>query len=86
MSGAPGEDARRLRWRCRRGMLEVDLLLERFLHEERLESLSQAERAAFERLLALPDATLLEWLLGHARPADPELAHVVDLARQPAPR
>ncbi len=51
----------RLRWQCRRGQLELDLILNRFL-ERRYPSLSEAEQKAFARLLQLPDQTLLQWL------------------------
>lgn len=51
--GIPG----RLRWRCRRGMLELDLELERFLQRE-AGALSAGELRAFECLLALDDAEL----------------------------
>ena len=83
MTPAPGPaGSARLRWQCRRGILEVDLLLQRFL-DEGLERLPAARLAAFERLLTVPDPLLLTWLMGQARPTDPELADVVDLVRQP---
>ena len=48
---------RRLQWRCRRGMLEMDLLLEKFIPLH-FEQLSTAEQAAFDRLLDYPDNEL----------------------------
>ncbi len=53
----------RLHWKCRRGMLELDLLLQGFL-DNGYESLDAAGREAFERLLELPDQALFERLLG----------------------
>lgn len=55
-------ERRRLRWRARRGLLENDLLITRFLdrHEE---GLSGEDIAAFDRLLDLPDNELLDLLL-----------------------
>jgi antitoxin CptB len=47
----------RIRWRCRRGMLELDLVLNRF-QEQHLASLSATEREAFKGLLELPDNEL----------------------------
>ena len=47
----------RLRWLCRRGMLELDILLDEFLRLHHSE-LDPRERQAFERLLALDDAVL----------------------------
>jgi antitoxin CptB len=67
----------RLRWRCRRGMLELDLLLERFVDRE-LARLGADEQRALERLLDLPDDELLDYCYRRARPADPALAALVD--------
>lgn len=50
-------DAGRLRWRCRRGMRELDVLLLDYL-ERHYPSASAAERAAFTELLELPDPEL----------------------------
>lgn len=61
MSVVQDETLRRLRWQCRRGLLELDLLLVRFLEQQYL-SLSAVEQAAFQRLLEQPDQTLLAWL------------------------
>jgi antitoxin CptB len=70
----------RLRWRCRRGLLELDLILQKIL-DEAYPRLSGAERAAFERLLETPDNDLLAWLQGHDQPADTELAVLVGKIR-----
>jgi antitoxin CptB len=71
----------RLLWHCRRGMLELDLLLQQFIERE-FERLTDREYAAFERLLALPDPDLFDYCYGHSLPKDPELA---DLVRRIAP-
>ena len=68
----PAAASRRLLWRCRRGMKELDVVLERFAREA-LPRAAPAERAAFERLLTLPDPLLAQYLLGGERPPDPEL-------------
>ena len=70
----------RVRWQCRRGMLEVDLLLNRFLAKDYAE-LSEDEKGQFASLLEYPDQILLEWFMGRERPVDPQLAHVVDRVR-----
>jgi antitoxin CptB len=70
--------ARRLLWRCRRGMKELDVLLERFARE-RYESASADEKRAFARLLDLPDPELAGYVFGHATPAEPDLAHLARL-------
>ncbi|HTX24981.1 MAG TPA: succinate dehydrogenase assembly factor 2, partial [Steroidobacteraceae bacterium] len=67
-------------WRCRRGMKELDVLLERFV-AERYAHCSPAGRDAFERLLEQSDPELVSWLLGQARPDDLALAEAVRLLR-----
>jgi antitoxin CptB len=71
-----------LLWRCRRGMKELDLLLQGWL-EVRYGSASAAERARFEAFLALPDPEIAGYLLAHATPADPAVAALVDQLVQP---
>jgi len=58
----------RLRWRCRRGQLELDLMLGSFL-QGYYPALSASEQGAFERLLELPDAALQSYLQGQESPA-----------------
>lgn len=76
-----------LRWRCRRGLLELDLLLGAFLNHG-YGTLDAAEAAVFENLLALPDPQLLRYLLGLEFPADQGwarvIAHIRRTARDPA--
>jgi antitoxin CptB len=71
-------DARRLLWRCRRGMKELDVLLERFARD-RYEQASAEEKRAFARLLELPDPELVDYLFGYATPAEPQLAQLARL-------
>ena len=52
----------RLRWQCRRGMLELDLLLLEFL-EQRYPQLDEASQQAFVALLEYPDQSLQRWLI-----------------------
>jgi antitoxin CptB len=61
----------RLRWRSRRGLLENDLILSRFLDQHEAE-MSDLEVDALSRLLDLPDNDLMDLLLDRAEPA-PEL-------------
>jgi len=69
-------------WRCRRGMKELDVLLERFARE-RYAELGPARRASFERLLEHPDPELAAWLLGSGSAPDAELAALVGLIALP---
>lgn len=65
----------RLRWRCRRGLLELDVLLRQFL-DHRYADLSDSERIAFERLLAEADQSLSDWFSG-ARPPPDNLKRII---------
>jgi antitoxin CptB len=69
---SPAGTSGHLLWRCRRGMKELDVILERFARAE-LARATPAQRQAFERLLSLPDPLLAGYFLGQERPADPEL-------------
>jgi antitoxin CptB len=69
----------RIRWRCRRGLLELDLVLERFL-EHRFAALDAGERRLFDELLDAPDNDLLDMALGRAEPA-PRYRAVVEMLR-----
>ena len=62
----------RLRWRCRRGMLENDLILERFL-ARRGEHITENDVAALDRLLDLADGDLWD-VLSQRAPAPPDAA------------
>lgn len=66
----------RVRWKCRRGMREMDILLSRFL-ERGYEALDEDARADFDRLLDLPDQDLLLWLSGSGVPDEMRLARLV---------
>lgn len=52
-----------LRWQCRRGMLEIDIVLSRYLSES-YEKSSLIERALFESLLTENDQKLFLWFTG----------------------
>jgi antitoxin CptB len=78
------DDCARLRWHCRRGLLELDLILIDFV-ERHYPALPAHERRAFEQLLRVADHTLLTYLNGSAEPADRELKEIVKKVKQ-APR
>ena len=61
-------ESRRLAWRCRRGLLELDIVLQRFVAEY-YEGLSVAELSAFDTMLALPDNDF--WALVSSENAQP---------------
>jgi len=72
-----------LRWRCRRGMLELDLLLNDYL-DAKFEQLDQRQLELFEILLDYPDQVLLDLLLGRMPASDPVLAEFVAGMQRPA--
>jgi len=73
-------ELKRLRWRCRRGLLENDLVLERFLdlYGSRL---SDKQVNAFGRLLDFGDKELWDLVVRRSVPGDPDLVEVVELLR-----
>jgi antitoxin CptB len=52
----------RIRWQCRRGMLELDLVLNRFVEQE-LSGLDAAQLQVFKELLNEQDPMLLAWVM-----------------------
>ena len=68
----------RLRWACRRGMLELDVLFMPFV-EEAYDNLSDQDKATFERLLEEQDPDLFAWFMGHKACEDQELNAMVQL-------
>ena len=75
-------DARiaRLRWRCRRGMRELDALLLAFV-DRTAADLTDQEIASFERVLELPDPVLHSYLLGRSATEDAAIAQVIERIR-----
>ncbi|MGD8629681.1 MAG: succinate dehydrogenase assembly factor 2 [Gammaproteobacteria bacterium] len=80
---ANNDSDRRLAWQCRRGMRELDELLTGFLARG-YAGLDADGRAAFDTLLAYPDAVLLELLMGRMTPADKDAAGIVRAIRNTA--
>jgi antitoxin CptB len=66
----------KLRWRCRRGMKELDVLLLRYI-DEQFCSASSAHREAFQDLLETPDPLIYAYCLGRLTPPNPVLASLV---------
>lgn len=70
----------KLRWACRRGMLELDVLLGNFLNEA-FPGLELKDQKLFEHLLNYPDSELYTWLMGQAAPLDENIAKITQLIR-----
>lgn len=66
----------RLRWRCRRGMRELDVLLERYL-QERYPSAPADEQEAFRAFLELPDPVLFAYVTQRESPTEPRWVDLI---------
>jgi antitoxin CptB len=77
-AGAPA--AGQLLWRCRRGMKELDVLLERYARAA-LPGAAREEQARFAALLELPDPQLAGYFLAGQAPADPKLSQLIERIR-----
>lgn len=77
-------ELKKLRWRCRRGMRELDQLLDRWLERAWRQS-PTCERAVFLRLLDTEDDKLWRWFLGHEVSEDVEIAALVERIRSLPP-
>ena len=77
---SPEPSMERLRWQCRRGMLELDLLFTTFL-DKAYPSLTNQERRLFHWLIDQPDPLLLAWFMGREEPTDERLGRLIDQIR-----
>jgi len=73
-------DLDRIRWNCRRGLLELDLILAQFL-ECRLETLTADELEIFKELLDYPDNDLLDLVMGRAELTDRRCEALLEMMR-----
>ena len=74
------QDAR-LRWRCRRGMLELDLILNEFL-DKGYDCLDNEQKALLDQMLDYPDQLLFDLFLGHMNSSDMEVTKLVTQIRK----
>ncbi|MDF1646141.1 MAG: succinate dehydrogenase assembly factor 2 [Legionellaceae bacterium] len=75
------DEIAKLKWRCRRGMLELDLILSRFLSNH-WNALTRDEQMIFERLLHEPDPNLYAWFMGYETVEDESFKHMVTLIQR----
>ena len=73
-------DRDRIRWPCRRGLRELDWLLERFV-ERHLDALNASQTEVFKELLAYEDNDLLDMVMGRAEPVNTQLSAVLEMMR-----
>ncbi len=70
------EEINRMRWASRRGMLELDLVLEPFVMA-RYAGLDELDRRRFQQLMRCEDQDLFAWFMQRERPDDEELGAIV---------
>jgi antitoxin CptB len=70
----------RLRWRCRRGLLELDIVLGRFV-EKCYAELDEAQQAIFDVLLDMPDTVLWDMIAGRKDAAESEQKALLEKLR-----
>ena len=71
------QEVNRMRWASRRGMLELDLVLEPFV-SARYASLNERDRLRFQQLMACEDQDLFSWFLRREQPDEEELVAIVN--------
>ena len=72
----PDEEVNRMRWASRRGMLELDLVLEPFV-VARYQQLGEEDRQRYQQLMLCEDQDLFSWFLQRQLPEDEELRDIV---------
>jgi len=77
MSFAQLDTESELRWHCRRGMLELDILLNTFL-DKGYGLLSDEEKMQFELVLDYPDQTLFDLLIGKMQSSDSDVNNMIN--------
>ena len=75
-----GNELSRLRWQCRRGMLELDALLGEFVDRHYLH-LDGHQKKTFKQILNFPDQLLYDYFFGSAKPIDKDISHVIERIR-----
>lgn len=74
-------EERRLFWRARRGLKELDVFFEPFMRDHYL-SISPEEQVMVAKLIACEDPDLLSWFMGYEQPADTDLQHIIHVIQQ----
>lgn len=71
---------KQIRWQCRRGMLELDLILLKYF-DACFHALSETDKQLFIQFLKEPDQTLYRWLMGQVEPPEPQFIILVQNIR-----
>ena len=70
----------RLLWRCRRGIKEMDIILQEFINVS-YEQLNDEDKNAFSKLLDEQDLDILNWIIGKNKPANDRLANIINIIK-----
>jgi antitoxin CptB len=70
----------RLLWRCRRGIKEMDIILQDFV-DNSYEQLSNENKNAFSNLLDEQDLDILNWIMGKDEPTDSKLIGIINIIK-----
>jgi antitoxin CptB len=71
----------RVRWRCRRGLLELDIVLGRFVRQ-RYSAMDNEQRVIFDELLDMPDTELWDVITGKKEPAHAHQREVLEWLKE----
>ncbi|PSL15560.1 antitoxin CptB [Marinobacterium halophilum] len=72
------DDIRRLTWQCRRGMLELDVLLVPFM-QEAFADLPEEDQTRFVKLLECEDQDLFVWFMQRSEPENADIKRMIDI-------
>ena len=75
------KELERVRWRCRRGLLELDIVLGRFI-EQHYATMDSRQRVVFDELLDLPDTELWDAITGKEEPPHAHQHEVVQWLKE----
>lgn len=74
------EKKSRILWRCRRGIKEMDIVLQDFIKNS-YDELNNENKSAFSKLLEEQDLDILNWILGKDKPEDKTLIEIIKKIR-----
>ena len=70
----------RLLWRCRRGIKEMDIILQEFINAS-YDQLNDEDKNAFSKLLDEQDLDILNWIMGKDKPVNDQLANIINIIK-----
>ena len=70
----------RLLWRCRRGIKEMDIILQEFINVS-YDQLNDEDKNAFSKLLDEQDLDILNWIMGKDKPVNEQLANIINIIK-----